>query len=116
MLEFPSGTINHIIRLAMDKNNRDFIIFSQEEDSRADEVKGYLDWEPIEDRHSYRSLERLRIHGGWLVRSTLQRYTWGAKREVNRTGAIGLGFGGWGIGGVGLAFVPDPKHEWQIGE
>ena len=41
---------------------------------------------------------RARIQGGWLVRT---KEVWGA-----RNGGAGLG--------VGLTFVPDRDHRWQI--
>ena len=52
----------------------------------------YLEWEEMNTSRRP-SLCRLRIHGGWLVQSEL----W-----LN-TGA-----------GIGLTFVPDPDHEWQL--
>lgn len=66
-----------------------------------------LDWEPIEGRCAVSPegmvtvrpdsvTERLPVPGGWLVRSV--RY-----HAVNDGGGVG----------VGLAFVPDPRGEWN---
>lgn len=44
------------------------------------------------------STERLRVPGGWLVRTGL-----------SLTNRRGLGTG------VALCFLPDPEHEWEVG-
>ena len=48
---------------------------------------------------------RLKVPGGWLVRSTETR------REFFQTPGVG---GGLGVGvGSGLTFLPDANHAWD---
>ena len=57
------------------------------------EYVGSLDWEAIKSKGEGRpqNTHRARVHGGWLVETQ------------NHFGQSG-----------GLAFVPDPEHEWRL--
>lgn len=59
-----------------------------------------LKWEVVERTltgNGRQMIRRVKIHGGWLVESE--------KLFQNPD------TGGYG---VGIAFVPDPKHEWKL--
>lgn len=80
-----------------------------------------LDWEPIEkscragDNDCTHS-ERLKVPGGWLVRSTQV-----VREQANHfvppfPGNPGVNYttgGGLGVGS-GLTFLPDPGHTWSV--
>ena len=74
-----------------------------------------LRWETLES-FSGRSLLRLEVPGGWLVKFEIQ-----VERDapaIATTSSSGYStVGGTGVAGVGagggLTFVPDEKHEWQ---
>jgi hypothetical protein len=62
-----------------------------------------MNWESIETSDGY--LERLKVFGGWLVRSSNAVYhDRGGNYPVNLCHESR----------VALVFVPDPNHEWQI--
>ncbi|HYD91030.1 MAG TPA: hypothetical protein VEA37_06015 [Flavobacterium sp.] len=60
-----------------------------------------MNWETIEG-----GLERAKVFGGWLVRLNC---------DVMHAFPDGRFDGGWDWRPA-LTFVPDPNHEWKIGE
>jgi len=61
-----------------------------------------MEWEAIDDYHS-----RAKVFGGWLVKTF---------ENVVHADPFNQGQGmvdGWDLR-VAMAFVPDPKHEWEL--
>ena len=76
-------------------------------------ITGYstLDWEYLEEKSgkfTFTEIRRVKVHGGWLVESTKYIY----KEKTEKTYHTARASAGAGFG-VGLAFIPDPKHEWK---
>lgn len=53
-------------------------------------------WERIPGSDDPAISHRLRVHGGWIVRSVYTGYHSGAA--------------------ISQTFVPDPAHEWKLGQ
>ena len=60
-----------------------------------------MEWEEIDENH-----HRAKVHGGWLVKTY---------ESVFHQSDINGMQDGWDWR-VAMAFVPDPNHEWKIGD
>ena len=59
----------------------------------------FIEWESIGE-----DTARLRVFGGWLVRTIRSNKNWIS------------GSGDQYSSSMGIAFIADPKHEWKIGD
>ncbi len=82
-----------------------------------------LEWEILEKiSHSFNGnrsynyrlslVERAKVFGGWLIRSTNIAERGDEAWDQNSTGGAGLGMGRAHGNGRGLTFIPDQNHEW----
>lgn len=83
-----------------------------------------LMWEVIEKKSSnyqyknryidyYRTVERAKVFGGWLVRSRELSTESDSEAYVVNGAAAGSMGKSKGVG-VGITFIPDQNHEWRI--
>lgn len=62
-----------------------------------------IEWEYIEEANGIAHTERAKVHGGWLVKRTLDVLVSLHEEQTKQEGYE------WR---ESLCFVPDPNHEW----
>lgn len=83
----------------------------QEAQRKLDAMADRPPWETVAEDHVGNRTERLQIYGGWLVRTIVQHEhsAWGYGNPASPGIQLSLS-----MPNVGVAFVPDPDHLWNI--